>query len=135
MFCLYANTARVLLTTTEKEMQPVNLSTLVSSSLMHSNIEITMEHFFTMKKNTSTERENITQSLSNVLRLTCFILGSSAKPLGLDRAVKCLTMCLKASDFPDPLSPLVRKQNRQSLVIIILLLQILSILMSVFKNP
>lgn len=39
-------------------------------------------------------------------RLTCFILGSSAKPLGLERAVRCLTMCLKASDFPEPLSPL-----------------------------
>lgn len=115
MFCLYANTLREPLTTTEKEMQPVYHSILVTSSLMHSNIEITMELFFTMKKNTRTEREDITQSLSNVLRLTCFILGSSAKPLGLDRAVKCLTMCLKASDFPDPLSPLVRKKNQQSL--------------------
>ncbi len=44
-------------------------------------------------------------------KLTCFILGSSAKPLGLERAVRCLTMCLQASVFPEPLSPLERQKN------------------------
>lgn len=49
------------------------------------------------------------------LGLTCFILGSSAKPLGLERAVRCLTMCLKASVFPEPLSPL-RRQKKTSVI-------------------
>lgn len=39
-------------------------------------------------------------------RLTWFILGSREKPLGLDLTARCLTMCLQASVFPEPLSPL-----------------------------
>lgn len=49
--------------------------------------------------------------LPRLPRLTCFILDSSSKPLGLERAVRCLTMCLQASDFPEPLSPLERQKR------------------------
>lgn len=95
---LYANPVRERLTTKEKEMQPANYGILLLLDILTPISQ-------------KTEQENVSQSQSDVVRLTCFILGSSAKPLGLDRAVKCLTMCLKASDFPDPLSPLVSKNN------------------------
>lgn len=39
-------------------------------------------------------------------RLTCFILGSREKPLGPEQTARCLTICLQASVFPEPLSPL-----------------------------
>lgn len=47
-------------------------------------------------------------------RLTYFILGSSAKPLRLERAVRCLTMCLYASVFPEPVSPLETQRDRKT---------------------
>lgn len=111
----YANIVMELLTT-EKELQPVySWSNELPQELESIVFQWSLLFCILLKRslrNSPEHRENIILSLPNIVRLTYFILGSSAKPLGLDRAVKCLTMCLQASVFPDPLSPLVRQKKK-----------------------